>query len=215
MRSSRAIQAGPTPAPDPRLSRAGDPASEVALVASARRAFLLRTHGFRLRREDLEDCYGQATLELLKRAREGGGYANRRHLESVLEARFLSRINDRRRALTGRSGIQAALEGAVPIAAGAGEDDVQIIDRRAELERLVLLRHELRRIRELASLLSDDQRLVIAAQIAQCDRVEFCRRYGWSAEKYRKVALRGRRRLRELLDRDEQPVPGPGPQSEG
>jgi hypothetical protein len=49
----------------------GDPAQDVALVASARRALLLHVHRHRLRREDLEDCFSQATLELLVAAREG------------------------------------------------------------------------------------------------------------------------------------------------
>ena len=48
-----------------------DPAEEVALVARAKRELLLRVHRYRLRREDLEDCYGQATLELVAHARSG------------------------------------------------------------------------------------------------------------------------------------------------
>ncbi len=54
--------------------RAVDPAEEVALVARARRELLLRVHGHRLRKEDLEDCYSQATLELLAHARRGGRF---------------------------------------------------------------------------------------------------------------------------------------------
>jgi hypothetical protein len=49
---------------------------EVAAVASARRDLMLRVHAFRLRREDLEDCYGQATLELMLRVRKGGVFAD-------------------------------------------------------------------------------------------------------------------------------------------
>ena len=37
-----------------------------------RRELLLRVHRHRLRKEDLEDCYSQATLELLAQARAGG-----------------------------------------------------------------------------------------------------------------------------------------------
>ncbi len=48
----------------------------MAVLAASRRAFLLRAHRFRLRFEDLEDCYGQATLELLRQAREGRSFAN-------------------------------------------------------------------------------------------------------------------------------------------
>ena len=176
-------------------------------MAASRRAFMLRAHRFRLRFEDLEDCYGQATLELLRQAREGCHFANRRHLASVLEQRFLSRINDRRRALAGRSPMQAALEGALPLSASPSEQQIQIVDARAELEQLVLVRHELRRVHALASTLSSDQRLVLAAQIAQISCTEFCRVYGWSPEKYRKVAQRARARLRLLLEREEMPVP--------
>jgi hypothetical protein len=43
----------------------------VAHVARAKRELLLRVHRHRLRREDLEDCFSQATLELLANARRG------------------------------------------------------------------------------------------------------------------------------------------------
>src|SRR5207248_11235906 len=48
-----------------------EPAEEVALVAHARRELLLHAHRHRLRPEDLEDCYSQATLELVARALKG------------------------------------------------------------------------------------------------------------------------------------------------
>jgi DNA-directed RNA polymerase specialized sigma24 family protein len=187
---------------------ASDAVEEVALVAASRRALLLRVHRFRLRHEDLEDCYGQATLELIKHARAGGRFANRRHLASVIEQRFLSRVHDRRRALAGRSSMQAALEGALPLEPAAAGQPLEIADARAELERLVLMRHELRRIPVLAAQLSEDQRLVLASQIAQQTCADFCSRHGWSAEKYRKVAQRARARLRALLEREEAAVPG-------
>jgi hypothetical protein len=52
-----------------------DPVEEVAIVADAHRELMLRCHRFRLRREDLEDCYSQATLELMLRARRGRRFA--------------------------------------------------------------------------------------------------------------------------------------------
>jgi hypothetical protein len=55
----------------------------VAIVANARRELLLHVHRFRLRREDLEDCYSQATLELMVRARAGVGFKSRAHLQNV------------------------------------------------------------------------------------------------------------------------------------
>lgn len=47
----------------------------VALVARAKREVLLRVHRRRLRPEDLEDCFSQATLELIAAARRGGAFA--------------------------------------------------------------------------------------------------------------------------------------------
>ncbi len=187
-------------------------------MASARRELLLHVHRFRLRREDLEDCYSQATLELMVRARAGVGFKSRTHLQNVLEQRFVSRIQDRRRALAGRSPIQAALEVASSLG-GLAEEQVEVVDRRAELEALVLLRQDLRRIGRLVGSLSPDQRLVLACQVGQqMSRSEFCDRYGWSPEKYRKVAQRARARLRRLMALEDEPVPpreGPSEQDAG
>jgi DNA-directed RNA polymerase specialized sigma24 family protein len=180
----------------------------VALVASAKRGVLLRAHRFRLRQEDLEDCWSQAILELLAHARAGGRFSSRQHLANVIEQRFVSRIHDRRRALSGRSPMQAALEGAMSLD-GVGEEHFDVADAQAELERLVILRHELRRIQTVAQGLSYEQRLVIASQVAlQMGCGEFCERYEWTPEKYRKVAQRARTRLRHLMAIEEvQAVP--------
>jgi DNA-directed RNA polymerase specialized sigma24 family protein len=176
-----------------------DPAEEVALVAEARRELLLGAHGHRLGREDLEDCYGQATLELIVHARNHAAPSSRAHMANVLEQRFLSRVFDRRRALTGRSPMQAALYTAISLSGGA-EGEIEIVDERADVERLAMLRFELGLLKRVAPALSNDQRLVLACQVGlQMTRGEFCRRYGWSPEKYRKVAQRARRRLRRLL----------------
>ncbi len=172
-------------------------------MALARRDRLLRVHSYRLRREDLEDCYSQATLELIAHARRGGVFASRAHLANVIEQRFISRVHDRRRALAGRSPMQATLEGALSLDSAAARS-VEVIDERANLETLVLRRHELRRVRALAQRLTPDQRLLLACQVGlQMDRVTFCTRFHWSGEKYRKVAQRGRARLRELMAIDE------------
>ena len=191
------------------LRRTGDPLEEVALVSRARRELLLRAHGFRLRREDLEDCYSQATLELLRQVRGGARFASRLHLARVLEQRFLSRIHDRRRAISGRSSIEAALEGAVPLMPTPQEGQLDIADRSLGVEQLVMLRHELTSIAASRLALSADQRLVLASQIGlQMHPAEFCRRHGWSREKYHKVAQRGRARLRRLLQADEADAEG-------
>jgi DNA-directed RNA polymerase specialized sigma24 family protein len=182
------------------LSRLQDPAEQVALVARAKRSGLLRAYRRLLRQEDLEDCLSQAVLELLAGARGGRKFASRAHLENALEQRFLSRVRDRRRALRGRSPLQAALEGALPLG-GPGEREVQVVAPRAEVHPLVLRRLELRRVGELAPQLSSEQRLVLASQVAVgMERAEFCQRHGWSFEKYRKVAQRGRARLRGLVE---------------
>ena len=171
-------------------------------------------HRHRLRREDLEDCYSQATLELVAHVRRGGSFHSRAHIANVIEQRFVSRVHDRRRALGGRSPMQAALERAVCLE-GAGETQLEIVDRRADVEREVILRHDLRRLQTLVSELSADQQLVLASQLAtDIGCAELCRTLGWSAEKYRKVAQRGRARLRQLMLRDERPVHDTGQASE-
>ena len=108
---------------------------------------------------------------------------------------------DRRRALAGRSPMQAAIEEASALA-GDGER-MEIVDRRPAVEDIVVLREDLRRLPAVARLLTDDQRLVLAAQVGQVPRADFCRRFGWTTEKYRKVGQRARARLRMLKALDE------------
>lgn len=194
---------------DPRGRRLGalrDPAEEIAIVARAKRDLLLRAHRFRLRREDLEDCYSQATLELVTHVRNGGAFADRLHMANALELRFVSRVRDRRRALCGRSPMQAALETAVPLG-GASAGDVEIVDERATVETLVMLRDDLRGIRHFARQLTLDQRLALGSQLSGEGCHAFCGRSGWSPEKYRKVAQRARARLRRLMLTEEPGVP--------
>jgi DNA-directed RNA polymerase specialized sigma24 family protein len=184
----------------------GDPAEEVAAVALAKRDLLLRVHRFRLRREDLEDCFSQATLELLMHVRDGGAFANRRHLANALELRLVSRIHDRRRALSGRSPMQAALESAAPLEP-IGTERVEIADSSAQVEEVVMLRADLREIQRLARHLTEDQRRALRSQLSGETCAQFCSGSGWSAEKYRKVAQRGRTRLRSLMAGTQQIVP--------
>jgi DNA-directed RNA polymerase specialized sigma24 family protein len=181
-------------------------------VAAARRELMLGVHRFRLRREDLEDCYSQATLELFLAARAGRAFAGRAHIENAIELRFLSRVRDRRRAISGRSPMQAAMESAVALE--SEELTIEIEDRRSEPERVVIQRQELERLRANALQLTPDQRLVLASQIALgigCE--EFCRLHRWTPEKYRKVAQRGRARLRQLMSREDS-VPSPAARSD-
>jgi DNA-directed RNA polymerase specialized sigma24 family protein len=159
-----------------------------------------------LRREDLEDCHSQATLELLAQVRRGHAFAGDEHIANTLELRMVSRIRDMRRALAGRSPIRSAMASAVPISASEPNDG-SLVDPRADLEALVVARSELTRVVAAASQLSVDQRRVLVHQIGGGGCAAFCGTHGWSSEKYRKVAQRGRARLRELLDSDGGPVP--------
>ncbi|MCL2770475.1 MAG: hypothetical protein FWD42_10270 [Solirubrobacterales bacterium] len=178
-----------------------DPAEQVALVARARREMLLRAHGHRLGREDLEDCFSQATLELVARSRRGRGFASAAHIANALEQRFLSRVLDVRRALGGRSPLQAALRDALPIAGIAREEGCEPADPGGSVEERVILRAELAWVLSVVSELTPDQRLVLACQVGlQMSSVEFCRRFGWSADKFHKVGQRARARLRRLSE---------------
>lgn len=172
----------------------------MALVVGARREILLRVHGRRLRREDLEDCFSQASLELVVQARRGGSFSDAAHVARMLEHRFLSRVQDRRRAIEGRSPADAGFE--LALADGFFDDaGEEVADPRAEVEAVVERRLELQRIDSLMALLSADQRLVLESQLhGQIDGKELCAMLGWSYEKYRKVAQRARARLRRLLD---------------
>jgi DNA-directed RNA polymerase specialized sigma24 family protein len=180
-----------------------DQVEELALVAQAKRELLLRVHRHRLRKEDLEDCYSQATLELLAQARRGGSFSTRAHMANVLEQRFISRIHDRRRALRGRSPAQAALDGALPLG-NCDEGGVEVADRSVEIDKLVMLRMDLRSLGRVVGDLTPDQRLVLTSRIdSGMECAQFCNQFGWSKEKYRKVAQRARARLRELLASEE------------
>jgi DNA-directed RNA polymerase specialized sigma24 family protein len=166
-------------------------------VARARRKALLRANRHRLRYEELEDCFSQAVTELVGWARAGGVFDNATHATAALETRFYSRVIDRQRALKGRGRWQQrALAATLRMAGNAG-----LADPRSGVEELVMQRLELRNVARVAPKLTDDQRLVVATQVGlQMPCGEFCRLFGWSAEKYRKVAQRARLRLRVLID---------------
>src|SRR5262249_17785109 len=62
-------------------------------------------------------------------------------------------------------------------------------------------RMDVARLEETLEELTADQRLVLACQVAlDMQAAEFCRRFGWSPEKFRKVAQRARARLLGLQD---------------
>jgi len=201
----RALDVRPPTGGDPR--KRPDQVEEMALVAQARRELLLRAHRHRLRKEDLEDCYSQATLELLARARGGRAFSTRAHMANVLEQRCVSRIHDRRRALRGRSPAQAALDGALPLG-DCSDGDVEVADTRAEIDKLVMLRMDLRSLGQVIHKLTEDQRLVLSSLAdSGMECVQFCDHFGWSKEKYRKVSQRARARLREMMEASEESFP--------
>jgi DNA-directed RNA polymerase specialized sigma24 family protein len=183
---------------------AADQVEAVARVAAEKRGPLMRAYRARLARpEDLEDCYSQATLELLLRAQRRGGFHGAAHIANALEQKLCSRIHDRRRALSGRSAAEATLAGALQLA-DCHHRGVDAPDPRAVTEDLVAARLRLRQALRLARKLSPDQRLALACQMhVASDGAELCARLGWSQEKYRKVAQRGRTRLRDLVDQEE------------
>lgn len=102
--------------------------------------------------------------------------------------------------MRGRSGIEAAMAQALPVD-GTQPGGADLEDRAAAVERQVLARTELKVVREVMADLTRDQQLVLASQVlVDLEPADFCRRYGWSVEKYRKVAQRARGRLRSLVD---------------
>ena len=172
-----------------------DPAEVIAAVVISCWQRLLRIHHHRLKRADLEDCLGQATLELLAAAARGQRFADAGAIRAALDQRFQSRIIDRQRALGGRSPITASLHhatalDAIPDAVGTTAGD--------PLAR-VLEREQLGRLTSAIGQLTFDQRLVLRSQLNGQERpAQFCARHGWSVEKYRKTAQRARAQLRRL-----------------
>ena len=131
----------------------------------------VRVHRHRLGFEDLEDCFSQATLELVMRARtRARAFQNSEgHIANALEQRFLSRISDRRRALSGRSPIEAATQAALrrPDDQDGGPEGsslASIPDPAADVAGRIAGRDDVGRLRELADELTADQRLVLACR---------------------------------------------------
>jgi DNA-directed RNA polymerase specialized sigma24 family protein len=176
-----------------------DPLAAVARVAAAKRDVLLRAYRTWAVHEDLEDCYSQATLELLVRARRDGGFQGDAHIANALEQKLCSRIRDRRRALAGRSAAEAARAAALRLGE-AGCGGVEVADPRARTEDAVATRLEFHDLLRLARSLSHDQRVALACHVHLDESTrELAMRLGWSQEKYRKVSQRARARLRRLM----------------
>jgi DNA-directed RNA polymerase specialized sigma24 family protein len=169
-------------------------------VSRARWDSLLRVYHRHLPRPDLEDCLQQATLELVVQARRGSIPADTRLIAGALEHKFKSRIIDRHRAVAGRSPEIAAHAHATPLDA-LGET----LPGHHDTAQTVIAHDELRRITSRLRDLTPDQRLVLANQtFIHRTPADFCEHHGWSLEKYRKVAQRGRARLDHLLQHPDQ-----------
>lgn len=178
-----------------------DPAERVATVAQVKRELLLAVNRAKLPREELEDCFTQATLELVVRARR-----------SPLRRTCMPPTRLSRSSLRGSPTGCARSAGAArsPRSCAAphrsttstpDNEPLVAVDHAARVEPQALARHDLRALRELAGEPTDGQRLVLACQVSLgMDCAEFCTRYGWSAEKFRKVAQRARAKLRALPD---------------
>lgn len=184
-----------------------DPLAAVARVAAEKREVLLRVYRRWLVHEDLEDCYSQATLELLMRARRTSGFEGDAHIANALEQKLRSRIHDRRRALAGRSAAESARANALRLGDREG-GGVDVADPRARTEDVVAARLEFCRLMELARSLTRDQRLVLACELRLgYDTRELSRRLGWSQEKFRKVSQRGRSHLLRLAQESSECAP--------
>ncbi|HEX5310093.1 MAG TPA: hypothetical protein VFW38_13575 [Solirubrobacteraceae bacterium] len=170
-------------------------------MAATRRRLLLASHSRDLSWDELEDCYSQATFEMLMRARSRGPFRSDEHIAHALEQRLCSRIDDRHRARGGRSPGAAALAHALPLAlCDRNRATRATVDERADVERIVLQREELGRIARYSRRLTQDQRLLLHSQIGgEQTPAAFCTEHNWSLEKYRKVGQRARARLLGLL----------------
>jgi hypothetical protein len=135
----------------------------LAEEAESLRRPLLAIHHDAARREDLEDLYAQAVLELLVRIRRDPTLREPAHIANALRLKFKSRIADHQRAVAGRSPIAAALARAAPIdstgAPGMG--------RAPDLEEQVLVREAARELLGALAALPAQQRdaVLIAANM--------------------------------------------------
>jgi len=171
----------------------------IAIAAATNWTRLLRIHHHRLPAADLEDCLGQALLELLVAAEQRRTrFADPAAALTALDRRFQSRIIDRHRAQAGRSPIATALHEARPLdtitdtAATGGSAAGDPLQR-------VLDRETLAQLARAVGELTPDQRLALLAQLHGERPGEFCARHGWSAAKHRKTLQRARARLRLVL----------------
>jgi hypothetical protein len=170
--------------------RATPVADLIAREAMALRARTIRVHRGRAGREDLEDFYSQAVLELLARAKRDPTLSTAPHVRNALRQKFEDRLRDHQRAAAGRSPATHARVHASPL------DLVEQLlgsDRDAVTE--LIERETLRELCAAVLRLTLDQRLALASQLNDEAPCDCAARLGWTLEKYRKVAQRARARL--------------------
>ena len=163
----------------------------IAREALALRTTLIRAYRSSASREDLEDLYSQAVLELLARAERDPTLTSPDHIRHALRQKFDSRILDHHRAVAGRSPATHARARTRPL------DDT--LDQRAGdrdgLDQLIA-RETLRELAAAIRELTPDQQLVLASQLNGETPRDCCGHTGWTIDKYRKTAQRARARLR-------------------
>jgi DNA-directed RNA polymerase specialized sigma24 family protein len=150
----------------------------IAREALALRATLIRAYRSSASREDLEDLYSQAVLELLARAERDPTLTSADHIRRALRQKFDSRILDHHRAVAGRSPATHARARTRPLADAL---DQRVGDRDG-LDELVA-RETLRELAAAIRQLTPDQQLVASQVYVDMGASEFCTRHGWSVEK--------------------------------
>jgi DNA-directed RNA polymerase specialized sigma24 family protein len=163
----------------------------IAHEALALRTTLIRAYRSSASREDLEDLYSQAVLELLARAERDPTLTSPDHIRHALRQKFESRILDHHRAVAGRSPATHARARTRPL------DDTldQHAGDRDGLDQLIA-RETLRELAAAIRELTPDQQLVLASQLNGETPRDCCGHTGWTIDKYRKTAQRARARLR-------------------
>ena len=163
----------------------------VAREALALRSTLIRVHHTVAPREELEDLYSQAVLELLTRTERDSALTSAQHIRNSLRQKFASRILDHQRATAGRSPATRARATAQPL----DETVDRVAGHRDALHELIA-RETLLELAAAIRELTHDQQLVLASQLNGETPRDCCARTGWTTDKYRKLAQRARKRLR-------------------
>ncbi len=143
----------------------------IAREALALRAILIRAYSSTARREDLEDLFSQAVLELLARARRDPTLSTAAHVRNAVRQKFASRVVDHHRAVAGRSTAANARSHACPLALVA-----ERVPDMHDTVRELIEREELRELAAAMRTLSPDQRHVLSSQMGGEPPGECCLR---------------------------------------